>query len=77
MSMSCTKTKTAIVLPCPQCGNEEAGIELRLWCLDESDSEFRCNECEAEFSAESVRTLIKKWVKVLAWLDAAPDVDGE
>lgn len=75
--MTCTKTAKAITMPCPKCGNEEAGIEVRLWCLDEGDDVFRCTECEEEFGREAIRELVRKWTKLLAWIDQAPDMDAE
>lgn len=77
MSMSCTSTKTAkaIMLPCPMCGGEEAGIQVNLDYLEDDDAQFHCRDCDAEFGRNRIETILRKWAKVLAWLDAAPDCD--
>jgi hypothetical protein len=74
---TCTKARKAILPPCPMCGEETASVLLRLANLDESDCEFQCVECDAEFSADHVRILIAKWSKLLAWIDAAPSMEDE
>lgn len=75
--MTCTKPLTAIKLPCLKCGEEEACISLTLFALDDEDAQFTCAECEAEFGRNQIVTFVRKWTKLLAWLDQAPDVDAE
>lgn len=76
--LTCTKTTPkAIVLPCPFCGEENASILVRLWCLDTEDEQFQCGECESDFGSKQIREFIRKWSKLLAWIDAAPDMDAE
>lgn len=79
MSMSCTTTKTlnAINLPCPMCGEEEAGIQINLDYLHDDDAQFHCRNCDSEFGRNRIEAIVRKWSKMLTWLDAAPDVDGE
>ncbi len=36
---------------------------------------FTCTSCDAEFTADSVRSEMARWVKLLAWLDSAPAID--
>ncbi len=74
--MTCTKPLTAIILPCPCCGEAEAGINVRLDLLDEDDTQFECRNCGGEFGRNQVADFIKKWTKVLNWMDAAPDMDA-
>lgn len=77
MSMSCTKTVKAICLPCPMCGTAEAGIQINLDYLEDDDAQFHCRDCDAEFGRNAIESIVKKWTKILAWMDAAPDVDAE
>jgi hypothetical protein len=78
MSMTCTKINAkAITMPCPKCGNEEAGIAVLLHCLDDNDCQFRCGECEEEFGSNQIREFVRKWSKLLAWIDNAPDMDAD
>lgn len=72
-----TATKTNIILPCPCCGNAEAGINVRLHCIAEPDEQFECAECEECFGANQIHDFIAKWTKILAWVDAAPTIDEE
>jgi hypothetical protein len=58
------------MLPCPCCGVQEASIEVKLYDLD--GDAFRCCECSAEFSVACVRDLIRRWTKLLAWVETAP-----
>jgi hypothetical protein len=75
---TCTTAAKAITLPCPQCGEPSASISVHLAAIDDPEADsLLCNECNVEFSIESVRTLIRKWGKVLAWIATAPDVDAE
>lgn len=64
------KALKPLLLPCPCCGNEEASISVQLAYLD--DQTFRCNECEEEFCADYMRSLVAKWSRLLAWLDMVP-----
>jgi hypothetical protein len=75
--MTCTKSLTAIKLPCPKCGEAEACISLSLFCLDDDDAQFTCTECEAEFGRNEITEFIRRWTKLLAWMDLAPDMDAE
>lgn len=54
-------------LPCLYCG-EEGCITVDLVDLDQ----FRCCECDREFSRAEVEETIAKWARVLAWIDTAP-----
>lgn len=64
----------SITLPCPCCGEEKAAISVALWMLgDDGENAFTCNECNSEFSAGTVRSMIRRWTKFLAWLDTAPE----
>lgn len=69
------ENSTGNIMPCPCCGEAEATILLNL--ADTAD--FRCQECEAEFTREDVDRLIRKWGRLLLWIDAMPalDQDGE
>lgn len=64
-----------LLLPCPECGAEEAAIDVKLGQLD--CEQFSCCECGVEFSIESVEAKIAKWQKVIAWVKAAPKPDAE
>jgi len=71
-----TDTQTGICLPCPCCGCSEATITL---CLADATT-LTCQDCGGEFTTGDVRSLIRKWSKVLSWVDAMPsqaDVDAE
>lgn len=57
-------------LPCPHCGEREASIAVHLATLE--DDPFVCGECEATFSIDHVRSLIRRWTRVLAWLENVP-----
>ncbi len=57
-------------LHCPMCGEHEANILVDLGSLD--GDAFKCGSCEADFSVETVRTLLARWGRLLAWLDAVP-----
>lgn len=74
--MASTKTTTGLTLPCPRCGELNASPILHL----SDGSTFSCQECEGEFTADALRDIIRRWAKVLAWVDAMPkqdDVDAE
>jgi transcription elongation factor Elf1 len=60
-----------MTLPCPHCGEEQAVISLNLADMDS----FTCQECNAEFDTDSVRNLIAKWTRILAWIGTAPGSD--
>lgn len=77
-----TTTRTAearpiypILLPCPCCGEQRASIQLQLACLGGQDNEFRCIECENEFTTAHLEDLIRRWTAVLAWIQTAPAID--
>jgi hypothetical protein len=55
-------------LPCPCCG-EDATIRLDLDDL----TNFSCTACENEFTLDTVRDVIDRWQRVLAWIDRAPE----
>jgi hypothetical protein len=58
-------------LPCILCG------QTCLIRVDLDDlSLFTCAECGQEFNVEDVRAHAAAWQRVLAWLDAAPAVEG-
>jgi hypothetical protein len=67
MATEATTTK-GLTLPCPRCGEPSAIIDVRLADV----SVCTCQECSEEFGTGEVRTLIEKWGRVLAWLDAVP-----
>lgn len=54
-------------LTCPCCG-QDCGIQLNLSDLDTCS----CPECSEEFSLDTVREMLAKWQRVLAWVDACP-----
>jgi transcription elongation factor Elf1 len=69
-------TIPGLSLPCPCCGCSEATITL---CLADATT-LTCQDCGGEFTTDDVRSLIRKWAKVLKWVDAMPsqaDVDAE
>ena len=65
--MSQTTTAAGITLPCPMCAEPEASMSLRL-----ADKTFECHECSGEVQADDLRSLLARWAKVLAWVDAMP-----
>lgn len=76
-TQSSTQTKpAAIQLPCLCCGEPMANVSVNLWQLD-GDEAITCQECNGEFSLAHVRDVLGKWSKVLAWLEAAPQLDAE
>lgn len=64
-----TKNK-CLTLPCPCCGENQAGI---LFHLHHGDT-FTCTECDGEFSSADVRELVNRWLPVLAWVESMPTV---
>lgn len=56
-----------LLLPCPYCGEQEAGIRLHLF-----DRHFSCESCDAEFTPVDVRALVAKWLPILNWVDNMP-----
>lgn len=71
--MNETTTARGLTLPCPCCHEAGACITLHLAEVDR----FTCLECEEEFTTDDVREMIdrvKRWEKVLAWVDAMPSV---
>lgn len=78
MSMTCTKINAkAIVLPCPCCAAEEAGIQINLDYLEDEGCQFTCRDCGEEFGTARIGNFIRKWTRLLAWIDNAPDMDAE
>jgi transcription elongation factor Elf1 len=70
---ACEKTAPelkSITLGCPCCGEPEASICVNLAQLD--DEAFTCLECDAAFTVTQVRSMIRRWAKVLSWLEAVP-----
>lgn len=68
-----TKTLNAVRLPCPRCGQQEAGISVNLWTLnDPQDNNFTCGECGEHLSINEVLSLIEQWQKLLKWLEQLP-----
>lgn len=67
----------AIAMPCPFCGEENAGVAVNLLCLDDDDAQFECKECGKEFGRNQVADIIRRWSRLLAWIDQAPDMDAE
>jgi hypothetical protein len=75
---TCTSAMPAgFTMPCPCCGEAEAAISVNLASLDDPDAAFECRECNTEFGVEHVRTFIRRWAKVLAWVDMMPDMSDE
>jgi len=72
--MTC-KQLNAVQVPCPCCGEEIANISVNLYALD--GDAFTCHECGADFTIDTVRTLIARWTKLLAWLDTVPQFDTD
>ena len=65
-----------ILLWCPQCGEARASIDVRL----ADPYEFHCNECDNDFTASYVRTMIEsvaRWPKVLKWLATMPSMSDD
>lgn len=61
------------VLRCLHCG--EAGcLAINLHTLTDDDS-IRCGNCEADYGLDEVREVIEAWGKVLAWVEAAPQLE--
>lgn len=69
------KAMPCVQLPCPCCGEEVSNISLQVWALDEvGGNHFHCHECDAEFSMQSVRTLMRRWGAFLAWVETIPTI---
>jgi predicted RNA-binding Zn-ribbon protein involved in translation (DUF1610 family) len=60
----------AFTLPCPKCGADEASISIHTDARLEDGNAFSCNECDGEISATEVRTIIRRWTKFLACVEA-------
>jgi hypothetical protein len=65
------KAAKGLLLPCPLCGEQGASISLY---LDDMDT-CHCRDCDNEFSLDTVRDLLAKWSRVLAWADSAPTAE--
>jgi hypothetical protein len=63
-----TKTKTGFAVRCIHCADQDT---VRVDVHDLNN--FTCSSCDAEFTADDVRTELARWAKLLAWLDTAPD----
>jgi hypothetical protein len=69
------KTLTALQLPCPKCGEDQANIAVNLWTLDdETGGNFYCHECSNEISLQEIRGFISRWSRLIGWLENAPNV---
>jgi peptide subunit release factor 1 (eRF1) len=67
-----TKTKTAVLMTCPECG---ATCGMR---VDTTDMSVECSECNEEVdpaaAALVLRTAAERWERFGAWLAAAGQV---
>jgi hypothetical protein len=52
---------------CIKCGDADAIVRVNLADV----TEFRCDSCEAEYTADDVREFLHGWTRVLAWLEQA------
>lgn len=63
-----------VAVTCIKCMDETAVV-----CLDlDASCEFRCMGCRASFTTEDVQAVIdsvKKWEKIITWLDGYPTDD--
>lgn len=67
-----------VQLNCPLCGEPNANLSINLWTLDDpAGTNVTCAECNGEFSLDDVRTFIKRWTRLLGWLESIPDVSAE
>ncbi len=64
-----TATMRGFAVRCLHCSEEET---VRLDVHDVHT--FHCTSCDAEFTADDVRSEIARWGKLLAWLDSAPAI---
>lgn len=55
-------------LPCPKCGEGIANITVDMG----TGADFRCLECDGEFTRADLEALMAKWKLAFAWLDAMP-----
>lgn len=58
-------------LTCPLCG-QDCGISLNLEDLETCT----CPECSEEFTLDTVRDVIARWQRVLAWVEMCPAGEG-
>lgn len=63
--------KKGILLPCPCCGELNAGISLDLYDPLGPGS-FHCCDCDAMFGAELLMNVIARWKDILEWVDRIP-----
>lgn len=56
---------------CIKCG-EAGSIKLDLTDMDT----LTCSECDAEYSVDDVRAVMREWGPVLAWIDSAAKFQG-
>ena len=70
-----TSTDTAVRrgfrVTCPLCKEEGACVTVLLGDL----SELHCNECDADFDLDLVRSILASWLPIVRWLDLAPTVE--
>ena len=65
------RTKRGFKVNCPFCG-EDGNLRLEV----EDVHSLTCSSCDAEFTTEDIRQVIDGWRRLLAWLDAAPELGG-
>ena len=64
-----TPALRSITLPCPMCGDADAGFSVRLALLgDEGEEHFHCHECDQAISVDTIRAVLDRWPRLLAWL---------
>lgn len=62
-------------LVCPHCAEQEASVSVLLNQLD--CQQFRCEECNTEFSIEDMEAMIGRWQKVIQWVKSVPQFAAE
>lgn len=76
MSATTTPALQNILLCCPKCGDQEAGISVQLHSLgDAATDAFFCGSCEETFGTDDIEAFIAKWSKVVAWVKTAPQFE--
>jgi uncharacterized protein (DUF983 family) len=67
-TLACTSTARGMTLPCPRCGEANASFDLN---LADGDT-LHCQDCDESFSVVEVRDLVKRWGRLLLWIDSMP-----
>jgi transcription elongation factor Elf1 len=67
-TLTCTTPARGMTLPCPRCGEANASFDLN---LADGDT-LHCQDCDENFSVEEIRDLVKRWGRMLAWIDSMP-----